>query len=978
MVSRPLFSQRGAVAYTKEDGLVSNQVNDLLFDNDGFLWIATDNGVSRFDGQRFQEIQLNRNSPEYNHQVVNKLTLIAGKEIWAGTQENGLVCIDAKQLVPLSKNGLVDQINAIGGEILSLKSIANKLWFSASHRGVYVVDFDQQSVKNFLKNKGSNVTEILEDEVNKEYVFCTSLNGIYAVNTLNGQVKWMPLIAKNWLTTETACPLNNSLFGGLQDSKGNFYFGNDRGEIIYFDQYQQVYKGFPSPFGNQVTIKDLAWRDERFIYLTIENQDVCLFDTRTKSFIQYKDDERTVQFPSCIEKNGKRLAIGTSGKGFYLHDESKIYGTRITVSFAEHYFAPNDGSFALSKNGNDYTIRTTPFHTYSTENQLSFHRVVQTTGSFGKNKLLLLTDKGLEEVSNSGIQSLYLPTGIATKKIAFISASEQQLFIVLSTSQLVISNWKQGDKKTQIVSIPKLEAKGQITGIYAIKHWLFITYQEGGIWFNTHTNQWHNLPPSLRNLKINCVQEFSTQSTTSAILGTRSRGLVFLELNGAKSYKVLNTQQGLMSNLILGITIDSHHQIWVKSPIGFMRIRTSDWKINWFEAANGIEDVEVVSHSSTGHYFWNKNACIYAPSNLPFPKRELAKPYILRAYSLNASNPVWRNSSFSSSENSIRFDFGVLDFSKSRNTRVRFRLQGVDKEWRNGSGQDGVSYFNLPGGDFTFQIEVNDNGLVSKMDFPVHVDAPIYKRWWFILLSIVLVAGSVVWFIQLRLQRIRKTERLKAQFDADLREMESKALRAQMNPHFLFNSLNSIRLFVMKNEIDTASNYIAKFSKLLRSILNHSRQDMISVYEEIATLKLYLEFERLRFDKGFDFDIAIDGQDVLDCQLPPMIIQPFVENAIWHGLMLRGDANGTINLSFSKSENRLMVKVKDNGVGRVKSQEIHSKNTLKEGSVGLQITKDRLKGLAIKTGKYTHLEIIDLYDDHQQATGTLVELIIET
>jgi sensor histidine kinase YesM len=219
---------------------------------------------------------------------------------------------------------------------------------------------------------------------------------------------------------------------------------------------------------------------------------------------------------------------------------------------------------------------------------------------------------------------------------------------------------------------------------------------------------------------------------------------------------------------------------------------------------------------------------------------------------------------------------------------------------------------------------------------------------------------------------------MRTEFDRQINEMESKALRAQMNPHFLFNSLNSIRLFILKNEVESASDYIAKFSKLLRMILNHSRQDMITVYDEIQTLKLYLEFERLRFDKGFEFDLQIDGQEVLDCYLPPMIIQPFVENAIWHGLMPRPDDKGYIKVSFQKEPGRLYVTVLDNGIGRDKARENDRKASLKEGSVGLQITKERLRTLTRRTGRLNDFVVEDLMDEKNRPKGTLIKLYFET
>jgi LytS/YehU family sensor histidine kinase len=225
-------------------------------------------------------------------------------------------------------------------------------------------------------------------------------------------------------------------------------------------------------------------------------------------------------------------------------------------------------------------------------------------------------------------------------------------------------------------------------------------------------------------------------------------------------------------------------------------------------------------------------------------------------------------------------------------------------------------------------------------------------------------------------ERARKSEKEKADAVIKLMETEFKALRAQLNPHFLFNSLNSIRLFILKNDSEKADDYISKFARLLRLVLNHSRKDMISVFDEIQALKLYLEFEQLRFEQKFDFDLQIDGQEVLNQMIPPMIIQPFVE--IWHGLMPRKNNEGKIKVSFQKQVSGLYISIQDNGVGRAAAQKIKSNQSINEGSVGLAITKERLNILKQKSSLQNELEIEDLFDESNQASGTLVNLYFES
>ncbi|MFN5983000.1 MAG: sensor histidine kinase [Fluviicola sp.] len=247
---------------------------------------------------------------------------------------------------------------------------------------------------------------------------------------------------------------------------------------------------------------------------------------------------------------------------------------------------------------------------------------------------------------------------------------------------------------------------------------------------------------------------------------------------------------------------------------------------------------------------------------------------------------------------------------------------------------------------------------------------------YFITLGIIIISALV--FIKILIQRVKKVEHQKSEVALQLIETEAKALRTQLNPHFLFNSLNSIRLFILKNDSESAENYISKFSKLLRLVLNQSRKDIVTVYDEIQTLKLYLEFEQLRFDAGFEFEIQIDGQEVLKHFIPPMLLQPFVENAIWHGLMHRKDNGGKIKISFQNQVSGLYVSIQDNGVGRKIAQGFKTNQSINEGSVGLTITKERMKILAKRTNLQNDLEIEDLVDDKNQAIGTLVNLYFES
>ena len=207
-------------------------------------------------------------------------------------------------------------------------------------------------------------------------------------------------------------------------------------------------------------------------------------------------------------------------------------------------------------------------------------------------------------------------------------------------------------------------------------------------------------------------------------------------------------------------------------------------------------------------------------------------------------------------------------------------------------------------------------------------------------------------------------------------ELEMQALRSQMNPHFIFNCLSSINSFILKNKTEDASRYLTKFSRLIRMVLNNSQQSYISLDDELETLKLYLDMEKLRFKNSFEYVLNLSGNiEVQAIFIPPLLIQPFAENAIWHGLMHKQD-KGLLMLDFSIEDRSLNCVITDNGIGRKDAALVKSKSTEKQKSMGLKITTERLNLLKNDGGCEASFIIEDLKDESGNSSGTLVRLSI--
>jgi tetratricopeptide (TPR) repeat protein len=210
-----------------------------------------------------------------------------------------------------------------------------------------------------------------------------------------------------------------------------------------------------------------------------------------------------------------------------------------------------------------------------------------------------------------------------------------------------------------------------------------------------------------------------------------------------------------------------------------------------------------------------------------------------------------------------------------------------------------------------------------------------------------------------------------------LNETELKALRAQMNPHFIFNCLNSIKSLILKNETDKASLYTSKFSKLMRQVLENSRNEWVSLHDELETLKLYLEMEKLRFQNKFDYQIEVPFElSVHAIQVPPMLLQPYVENAIWHGLLHKSEGGYVKILLTEKTSNTLEINIIDNGVGRRRAAEMESKSANTQKSYGMDITEQRLQTLNRLYKVNASATVTDLHDELGNEAGTMVTLVL--
>ncbi len=306
-------------------------------------------------------------------------------------------------------------------------------------------------------------------------------------------------------------------------------------------------------------------------------------------------------------------------------------------------------------------------------------------------------------------------------------------------------------------------------------------------------------------------------------------------------------------------------------------------------------------------------------------------------------------------------------------------MDGVDKDWLLADKDQLALYHQLNSGEYVFNIKCyNRDGISSgTTTLQIHIVPAVWNRWWFYLLLFILAGCLVFYLLTWNYKRRKEKELLSRNYERKIAEVEMNTLRAQMNPHFIFNSLNSINDFILSNDPDNASGYLTKFSRLMRLILDNSRSEWVILDNELKALQLYIELEAVRFDNAFSYNIEISDEVSKETVIiPPLIIQPYVENAIWHGLLHRKQPGGKITIRIWRNEKDLFIEISDNGVGRIAAKNQKSKPSILHKSHGMKITAERLAIVNSVYNVNAQVEVTDLADDQNLPTGTRVLLTL--
>lgn len=329
-------------------------------------------------------------------------------------------------------------------------------------------------------------------------------------------------------------------------------------------------------------------------------------------------------------------------------------------------------------------------------------------------------------------------------------------------------------------------------------------------------------------------------------------------------------------------------------------------------------------------------------------------------------------------QNHLTFDFEGVNLSNGDGVTYKWKLDGFDATWSPVSNQRSVTYSNLPPGQYTLLINAaNEDGIWNNKPFrySFEIKKPFWMQWWFTGLMVLLLVLLVYRIIQWRTRRIKRESAEKQkelQLANQLQSLEHKALRLQMNPHFIFNALNSIQSQIGNNNDQEARYYIAKFGKLMRQILNHSENTWVSLTEELEMIENYLLIEQFCNNKQFKYKLDIQPELLEEeYKIPSMIVQPFIENAIKHGFKNLTGREGVLKLSLSLKGKTMLCVIEDNGVGRTRPNP--AQETVHH-SMAINITQKRLQILH-ENMKEDFVTITDLVTD-EKPSGTKVSIIL--
>jgi ligand-binding sensor domain-containing protein len=1002
----------------QSDGLLHTMVTSIVQDSKGFIWILTPNGLQRYDGSRFvnypydmkfpaflknsrdarlaadkknnciwlmtteiEKLDLQKNKFSFytaekimtdSFFAFSRYTDSAGNAVMAG--DFGLYLSDKKGNNLSSLHASAPLLSPGKSALYAIDKRNGEAWmaswdgltlFDKKTNGVYTNDYNPTG-HPLLQLIGKKKLKSMLIDSKQNYWICSGGPFFYRYNALSKKMTTYSLsniTGANKINQQDGVLMANCFF---EDSHHSIWAGTSNGGLLKYDADRD---SFSSILGDESNKQGLHYSYEIFCIFQDSEENIWLgtdrginiFNPYRQYFQSIHHDEKNSvaslpknEINHYIQAANGNILAGTWGGGITVYDSNWNFIKNISFPKPDEYNLV--WSFIQNDDGNIWIgCQHGYIHIYNPLN-----------GSISTVQPPELKGSTIWCMTKDRKGNIWL--GLHNGRIAKWNKQQDKFFGYNDSAQNIPQQY--GRPLTIFFDSRQRCWAGTMTGFKQ---------------FDTEKRMYsavYTMDEKNRNsISYNNCEGIEEYDDTTLLIGTVHGGLNFFNPD-KKTFTHLTAADGLPSNTIHAIKKDAAGFVWFTTDYGlykfkppgkkFIRLNIYPGTINSeFKTAAFIplQDGRWLTATATEMICFhpqNNSKAKGTDAKVEITGFKIFDSSIVVDSLLDADKPV----RLEYKQNFLTIEFALLNFSNLQQTNYYYRLEGVDKDWVNAGSKQFASYTNLEPGEYTFTVKADDSNDASlPASFKIIITPPFWKTQLF-RFSLLLASGILIYWL---FKRRIKTVRAEAGMKQRIAETEMMALRAQMNPHFIFNCLNSIDNLIQENEKEKATLYLAKFAKLIRSILENSKSNVVPCWKDMETLKLYLELEELRCDKKFLYKITI-ADEILhgDYKVPPLVIQPFVENAIHHGLLNKIEDDKILTVDVKVSSNHIYYRIEDNGVGRAKAAEYKSINSPVYSSMGMQITADRIN--LFNQNKNSAVKITDLVNEKNEAAGTRVEV----
>ena len=1000
-------------------GLTQNSVTHIFQDSKGFIWFCTNEGINRYDGYGF--LKFERQIGNKNSLISNFTSFITESSpgvFWIGTEKGLSVYIfESKKYLNAENPGQIKKLIVEDSLTVWIQTQYSLYKFRLNGNKKDYSDY------SLLIEPMNEFREIICKTDDNHFLLLGRDNKIYTYDIRTKLINE----SSNSLFWKTILPRRiNSVIKDNTDSywvatNSGLYLINEKlNTIDSFSKQRKLYAGL------QDKITSITKGKMGNIYIGTYQHGLIIYDVIKNKFLEYQSDPYNLtSLPDnkilslLVDKSGT-LWVGTKGAGIatfspftfkFKHITQEPFKTtwlnnKYILSFEsdkyENIWIGTDGGGLFKYNTKD-NIFSNWRNNYS-YTSLS-NDIVQDLLFDSQDNLWVGTLNGICKYNpaNNTFRRYFLTKpkpsdnlkNPSYNNIRLLETSKRELF-VLDEHSIYKFNPVKNQFENTLFNFPNntilprsiLEDADQTWWLATASGLLHIDLKKGML------NESNLKEINDKYFKTDQLYCLLNHDEDHFWIGSGNNGLFLFNKNKFTIETNYTVKDGLSNNFIYGMLKDKTGKIWMSTNRGISVFEPALKQFRTYDINDGLQSNEF---NSGAFYKTSNNELLFGgingfniiePDKIPFNNY---KPTVNitsiktddSTLNLFTYTPQSKRIRFANNKNTIAFEFASSDYANTPKNLFEYKLDGYEKEWTR-TNRNFVTYSQLPPGNYTFFVRASNNDGVwsdQAASFSFRIRPMIWQTWWFKIIAGLFLLIYAYQIISSRIQKARMKEkeqsqlaRQKAEFEKQLAEIKLKALVAQMNPHFIFNCMNSIQAMILSDQNMQASTYLTKLSRLVRSVLENSVKTFIPLHDVIENLKLYLELESLRFDQRFNYDIRTENLDVYSIEMPSMLIQPYVENSIWHGL-LKKEGEKDIHIHFFKEFNYLICEITDNGIGRAKAAELNLKKQHK--SLGTLISKEMFDTLhKIKETDY-NVDIVDLYDEQDLPAGTKVLIRME-